>query len=92
MNTGFDGFGWLNPDGRLNVQFYNFYDYGRAYNLVPGQPDHTIDSIGIGARSNLTPWLYAELEGVHRLTTHPAGAAAAAESNYAVFSRVVLQY
>ncbi len=92
LNTGFDGFGWLNPEGRLNVQFYNFYDYGRAYNLVPGQPDHTIDSIGLGARSNLTPWLYAELEGVRRLTTHPTGAAAAAESNYAVFSRVVLQY
>jgi hemolysin activation/secretion protein len=92
LNTGFDKIGLLNPDNRLNVQFYNFFDYGRAYELVPGQPDHTIESVGIGARSNLTPWMSVELEGVDRLTTHVDGAAATKLTNYAVFSQIVLHY
>ncbi len=92
LNTGFDNIDPLNPDDRLNVQFYNFFDYGRAYNLVPGQADRTIDSIGIGARTDLTPWMSVELEGVDRLTTHVDGAAAAKLTNYAVFSQVVLRY
>ena len=37
LNTGFDNLSPLSPDHRLNVQFYNFFDYGRTYNLVPRQ-------------------------------------------------------
>jgi len=92
LNTGFDNLAPLNPDGRLNVQFYGFFDYGRSYNLVPGSVDQTIDSTGIGARSDLTPFMSVELEGVHRLTTHVDGAAAPKLNDYAVFSRVVLHY
>lgn len=92
LNAGFDNLGPLNPDGRLDVQFYGFFDYGRAYNLVPGSLDHTIDSAGIGARGELTLFMSVELEGGHRLTTHVDGAAAPKPADYAVFSRVVLHY
>ena len=77
---------------RIDVQYYGFFDYGRAYNLSPGSADRTIDSIGAGVRSNLTPWLFVELEGLHRLTTHVNGALAKPESKYAIFSRVVAHY
>jgi hemolysin activation/secretion protein len=92
LNTGFDNLSPLSPDHRLNVQFYNFFDYGRTYNLIPGSVDHTIDSIGIGARSDVTPWMFVELEGLHRFTTHPDGANAPKLANEAIFTRVVLRY
>lgn len=92
LNTGFDGWAPFNPDGRLNVQFYQFFDYGRAYNLGATDVDHTIDSVGIGARSDVTPWMFVELEGLRRLTTHVDGAAASPLTDYAVFSRVVFRY
>ncbi len=91
LNTGWPGASLLSPDRRLDVQFYGFFDYGRAYNLIPGSVDHTIDSIGIGVRSDLAPWLFVELEGLHRLTTHASGALAKPDSNFAVFSRIVLR-
>jgi hemolysin activation/secretion protein len=92
LNTGWADASPLTPDQRLDVQFYGFFDYGRGYDLVKGSPDHTIDSLGIGARSNLAPWLFVELEGLHRLTTHPSGALARADANYAIFTRVVAHY
>jgi hemolysin activation/secretion protein len=92
LNTGFDNLSPLSPDHRLNVQFYNFFDYGRTYNLIPGSIDQTIDSIGIGARSDVTPWMFVELEGLHRFTTHPDGANAPKLANEAIFTRIVLRY
>lgn len=92
LNTGWADASLLSPDRRLDVQFYSFFDYGRAYDLVPGNPDHTIDSVGIGARSDLAPWLFVELEGLRRLTTHASGALARADSRYAVFGRVLVHY
>lgn len=92
LNTGWADASPLTPDHRLDVQFYGFFDYGRAYDLVKGSPDRTIDSLGLGVRSNLAPWLFVELEGLHRLTTHASGALARADSNYAIFSRVVAHY
>ena len=92
LNTNFDGLGPFNPDNRLDVQFYSFFDYGRTYNLGPTDVGHTVDSAGIGARSEVTPWMFVELEGVHRLTTQVDGAAAPKLADYAVFSRVVLRY
>jgi hypothetical protein len=71
--------------------FYAFSDYGRAYNLIPGSVDHSIDSTGIGARSDVTPFMSVELEGMHRLTTHADGAAAPRVADYTVFSRIVLR-
>lgn len=92
LNTGWADASPLSPDHRLDVQFYGFFDYGRTYDLVPHNPDHTIDSLGIGVRSSLAPWLFVELEGLHRFTTHASGALARADGNYAIFSRVVAHY
>jgi hemolysin activation/secretion protein len=89
-NTGFAGIPVLAPDHRLDVQFFGFYDYGRAYNLVPGEANQTLDSVGIGARSDVTPWLFVELAGIHRLTTQPNGANTSQLANYMLFSRVAI--
>ena len=92
VNTGFTELPFLPTDYRLETQFYGFWDYGRGYNLAPGEPDHTIQSLGIGVRSDLTNWLFVELEGVHRLVTHPQGASVSALPGYAFFARVAMHY
>ena len=92
VNTGFTDVPILAPDHRLDVQFYGFWDTGFSYNLAPGDLNQNIKSIGIGARSDLTQWLFVELEGVHRLVTQPNGANTNRLSAYAGFARVVLHY
>ncbi len=92
LNTGFTNVPILAPDHRLDVQFYGFYDFGRFYNLAPGEFNQTVDSAGIGARSNLTSWLFVDLAGVRRLTTRPNGANVSNLPDYMLFSRVVVQY
>ena len=91
-NTSFTELPPLNPAYSLPAQFYGFWDYGRSYNLAPADIDHTIQSVGLGVRSDLTPWLFLETEGVHRLTTHPQGKSVATEAAYAFFTRVTLHY
>ena len=91
-NTIFTAIPFAPPDYSLPAQFYGFWDFGRGYNLGVSEPSHTVQSLGIGVRSDLTPWLFSELEGVHRLTTHPQGAATAAEASYAFFARVTMHY
>ncbi len=91
-NTGFTNVPIIAPDRRLEVQFFGFYDFGRAYNLAPGEFDQTLNSIGLGARSDVTPWLYVELAGVHRLTTQPNGANVSRLADYMLFSRVAIHY
>ena len=63
-------------------------------NSSPVQLDinHTIQSVGLGIRSDLTSWLFLETEGVHRLTTHPQGKSVATEAAYAFFTRVTVHY
>ncbi len=90
LNTGFTDVPILAPDHRLDVQFYGFYDFGRFYNLAPGEFNQTVDSVGIGARSNLTSWLFVDLAGVRRLTT--SGPNGSKLPDYMLFSRVVVQY
>jgi hemolysin activation/secretion protein len=92
LNTGWADLSPFGPNQRLDVQFYSFFDYGHAYNLQPATAGRTIDSVGIGMRSDLAPWLFAEIEGLHRFTTHASGALARPDSRYAIFSRVVLHY
>ena len=79
-------------DRRLDVQFYGFYDFGRFYNLAPGAFNQTVDSFGIGARSNLTSWMFVDLAGVRRLVSRPNGANVSKLPEYMLFSRVVFQY
>jgi len=92
LNTGFTDVPILAPAHRLDVQFYGFYDFGRFYNLAPGAFNQTVDSVGIGARSNLTSWMFVDLAGIRRLTTRPNGANVSKVPDYALFSRVVFQY
>jgi hemolysin activation/secretion protein len=93
LNTGFTDVPILMPGHRLDVQFYGFYDFGRFYNLAPGEfSQQTVDSVGLGARSNLTDWLFVDLAGVRRLTTRPNGANVSKLPDYMLFSRVVVQY
>ena len=92
LNTGFTDVPILAPDHRLDVQFYGFYDFGRFYNLGAGEFNQTVDSVGIGARSSLTSWMFVDLAGVRRLTTRPNGANVSKVPDYALFSRVVFQY
>jgi hemolysin activation/secretion protein len=93
FNTGFAHTPIL-PDRRLNVQFYSFFDYGKTWDLGPFAVDQHISSIGIGARSDVTPWMFVELEGVHRLTTQLEGTGSAVGTlgQYAFYSRVVFHY
>ena len=91
-NTSFTGVPLLDSGYQLPVQFYGFWDYGRACKLAPGDLDHTIQSTGVGLRSDLTSWLFIETEGVHRLTTRPQGPAVAPEAGYAFFTRVTVHY
>ncbi len=92
FNTGFTDVPILAPDHRLDVQFYGFWDTGFSYNLAPGDFNQNIKSIGLGARSDLTEWLFVELEGVHRLAIQPSGANTNRLSAYAGFARVVVRY
>jgi len=92
LNTGFTDVPILAPDHRLDVQFYGFYDFGRFYNLAPGAFNQTVDSFGIGARSNLTSWMFVDLAGVRRLVTRPNGANVSKLPEYVLFSRIVFQY
>ena len=90
LNTGFTNVPILAPDHRLDVQFYGFYDFARVYNLAPGLFNQTVDSVGIGARSNLTSWMFVDLAAVRRLVT--SGPNGSTLPDYMLFSRVVFQY
>ena len=90
-NTGFSELPFAAPEYRLPAQFYGFWDYGRGFNLAPGDISKTVQSVGLGVRSDLTSWLFGEIEGVHRLTIHPQGANVT-EKGYAFFARVTLHY
>ena len=93
FNTQFSDLPLVNSDYQVPLQFYSFWDYGHSYNVPKsGDPDRTIQSLGLGVRSDLTRWIFVELEGVRRLTTHPQGAAVSPENDYAVFTRLTLHY
>jgi hemolysin activation/secretion protein len=92
FNTGFTDLPILAENSRLDVQFFGFYDLGRAYNLAPGEADVTIDSLGIGARSDLTTWAFVELAGVHRLNVQPNGVNVSKIPGYMLYSRLAVHY
>jgi hemolysin activation/secretion protein len=92
INTGFTGVPILAEERRLEVQFFGFYDLGRAYNLAPGEADVTINSFGIGARSDVTSWAFVELAGIRRLNLQPNGVNVSKLPDYMLFSRVAVHY
>jgi hemolysin activation/secretion protein len=91
-NTKFTDLPLVNADYVLPAQFYQFWDYGRGFNLAANDVDYTIQSVGLGVRSDLNEWAFVELEGLHRLTTRPQGPSVAVEAEYALFARVTLHY
>ena len=91
-NDKFTGLPLIKADYELPVQFYQFWDFGRGYNRAPGDQNFTIQSLGLGVRSDITDWLFVDLEGVHRLTTHPQGSSVAVEAEYAFFAQVTMHY
>jgi hemolysin activation/secretion protein len=91
-NTKFTDLPFVKEDYELPAQFYQFWDFGRGFNLAPSDVDFTIQSVGVGVRSDVNDWAFVELEGVHRLTTRPQGASVAVEAGYALFARVTLHY
>jgi hemolysin activation/secretion protein len=93
FNTNLSDLPLLDASYRLPAQFYGFWDYGHSFNIPQsGDVDHTIQSLGLGVRSDLTNWLFLELEGVRRLTTRPQGAGVKPEDSYAFFTRLTLHY
>jgi hemolysin activation/secretion protein len=78
-------------DGKVPAQFYQFWDYGRSYNLAAGDQDTTIQSLGLGLRTDLKPWFTVDVEGVHRLTTH-AQTGAPVDGAYGFLTQVSLHY
>lgn len=92
QNYIFTGLPYLGDDeGKVPAQFYQFWDYGRSYNLASGDHNTTIQSVGLGVRTDLTPWFTVDLEGVHRLTTH-AQSGAPVDGEYAFYAQVSLHY
>jgi hemolysin activation/secretion protein len=88
----FTGLPYLGDDeGKVPAQFYQFWDYGRAYNIASGDQDTTIQSLGLGVRTDLLPWFTVDLEGVHRLTTH-AQSGAPVDGAYGFLTQVSLHY
>jgi hemolysin activation/secretion protein len=93
FNTNLSDLPLLDAAYRLPAQFYGFWDYGHSFNIPgSGDVDHTVQSLGLGVRSDVTNWLFLELEGVRRLTTRPQGAAVTPEDSYAFFTRLTLHY
>ena len=91
-NDKLDHLPFINPDYVIPAQFYQFLDYGRGYDLAPMSQSFTIVSTGLGVRADLNEWMFMEIEGVHRLTTHPEGPAVPTEAEYAFYTRVTLHY
>ncbi|HTW50909.1 MAG TPA: ShlB/FhaC/HecB family hemolysin secretion/activation protein [Stellaceae bacterium] len=91
-NYVYTGLPFLGDDeGKVPAQFYQFWDYGRSYNLGSGDLDTTIQSLGLGLRTDLKPWFTVDVEGVHRLTTH-AQTGAPVDGAYGFLTQVSLHY
>jgi hemolysin activation/secretion protein len=77
----------------LPLQFYAFYDHGRAWNNAPLEPRRvTARSFGGGVRVNFLETAAVELEGVRRLDRDVDGAAARRLDPWAIFARLTAQF
>lgn len=72
LNTGIDVTLFHHPIN-LAAQFYGFYDYGYAWQLVRSEPNAHLSSEGIGVRLNITRYTELDLEGDIRNTRLPLG-------------------
>lgn len=72
LNTGIDLTVFHRPIN-IAAQFYTFYDWGYAWQLVHTETNAHLSSEGIGVRLNLTRYLELDLEGDIRNTRLPLG-------------------
>ena len=72
LNTGFD-LTVLRRPINVGAQFYLFYDYGYAWQLVRSEKNQRLTSEGIGVRLNLTRYTEFDLEGDIRNDRLPLG-------------------
>lgn len=77
---------------RIDPMVYAFYDYGRAWQNQPLDPDRWLSSIGLGLRASLSRHLEFQMEGVHRISRRPNGAGTPELKGEAVFWRVLARY
>ncbi|MBU6498944.1 MAG: BamA/TamA family outer membrane protein [Rhodospirillales bacterium] len=67
-------FSLLGYDVEASAQFYGFYDWGETWQNRKVDPNHHLQSFGLGVRMSLTRYTEIDLEGVRRLTIYPTGA------------------
>ncbi len=93
LNTGFSTtlFGRVM---RVANQFYIFADWGETWESQRIDPNHRLQSEGIGVRTALNSNFEFDLEGVMRATRQPQGAAAAVAPLHAdaVYWRVLMRF
>lgn len=77
----------------LPVQFYGFFDYGRAWNLLATETRAiTARSVGGGVRVSVLDHMQVEVEGVRRLDLGVDGAAASPLGPWAGFVRATTRF
>lgn len=78
----------------VNAQFYLFHDWGETWENQQQDPNRRLRSFGLGVRSQITPYLGLEVEGVSRVTRRPLGDAAtvSALKADAVYWRVISRF
>ena len=93
------GVGWNAPSPEfdmsraLPLQFYAYFDYGRAWNLLPSEvPAITARSVGVGVRAGLLERLTIEVEATRRLDLNVDGAAATPLDPWAVFFKATARF
>jgi len=93
------GVGWgtaasdLDMSRALPLQFYAYFDYGRAWNLLATDvPVITARSVGFGVRANLLEHLTIEVEASRRLDLNVDGAAATPLDPWAAFFKATARF
>lgn len=93
------GVGWSAPSSDLDMsralplQFYAFFDYGRAWNLLSTEvPAITARAVGLGVRASLLEHLTIEVEAVRRLDLKVDGAAATPLDPWAAFFKATARF
>lgn len=77
----------------VNAQFYVFRDWGETWeNQTPNESNRRLRSAGLGLRTQVTPYLGFEVEGVTRATRHPQGAGMIPLKADAIYWRVVSRF
>jgi len=78
--------------GRLGLQYYLFRDYARALENRPTDPNRRLSSWGGGVRAIVSERIQFDLEGVHRETRRPDGAAADPLHETALIFRTLVRF